>query len=109
MSGYQYNEHEPRGINAKSYEPEILHWIGGEFSEQRDCIADRPQVEHADYTPRAAGPHGDTFWVMGENGIEDEEPMVYGLSDDDLETLTIVEAPEGGSDPDEFPDLSVLC
>jgi hypothetical protein len=46
---------------------------------------------------------------MGENGIEDEEPMVYGLSDDDLETLTIVEAPEGGSDPDEFPDLSVLC
>lgn len=85
-----------RSMNSDSYEPEITRWIA-DRSQDNDCVADRAIRETG---LRLVNEAADDFitdeegcWVVcwNDDGWDSEVLLgSYGLSDDDLETLTII-------------------
>lgn len=81
-----------RSMTAASYEPELARWLT-DRSQDADCIADRARRETGlNVVDEAYDDPDSGCWIVTWNeGIDCEICLgSYGLSDDDLETLTII-------------------
>lgn len=89
-----YNDTPARTVR-RNYEgsgrgcPEIIAYLG-DYSQDNDCVGDRPNesTEHLVHiTDRPVG----FAWLGGDMELYDDGDSIgeYGLSDDDLESLTI--------------------
>lgn len=82
-----------RSMNVDSYEPEITRWVA-DRSQDNDCVADRAMRDTGlNFVDEAIDDPDQGCWAFAWNGNGNDDEILlgsYGLSDDDLETLTII-------------------